>query len=66
MPVLSAWSPHTRRDIKKLEQVLRQSTRFIIEDFSHFSSVTSMLTDLNIPIALSTEDNYLIININEE
>jgi len=43
------WSPHTRRDIEKLEQVQRQSARFIIGDFSRFSSVTSMLNDLNIP-----------------
>jgi len=44
MPVLS--DPLT---LKKLERVQRQSARFIIGDFSFFSSVTSMLTDLNIP-----------------
>jgi len=43
------WSPHPRRDIEKLERVQRQSARFIIGDFSRFSSVTSMLNDLNIP-----------------
>ena len=43
------WSPHIRRDIDKLERVQRQSARFIMADFSHFSSITNMLIDLNIP-----------------
>ena len=43
------WSPHIRRDIDKLERVQRQSTRFIMADFSRFSSVSNMLIDLNIP-----------------
>ena len=43
------WSPHIRRDIDKLEQIQRQSARFIMADFSRFSSVTNMLIDLNIP-----------------
>ena len=43
------WSPHIRRDIDKLERVQRQSARFIMADFSRFSSVTNMLIDLNIP-----------------
>ena len=43
------WSPHTTQDINKLEQVQRQSARFIMGDFSRFSSVTNMLIDLNIP-----------------
>ena len=43
------WSPHIRRDIDKLERVQRQSARFIMADFSRFSSVTNMLIDLIIP-----------------
>jgi len=43
------WSPHTQRDIDKLEQVQRQSARFIMADFSRFSSVTNMHMYLNIP-----------------
>ena len=43
------WSPHIRRDIDRLERVQRQSARFIMADFSRFSSVTNMLIDLNIP-----------------
>ena len=43
------WSPHTRRNTEKLKQVQRQSARLIIGNFSHFSSVTNILTDLNIP-----------------
>ena len=43
------WSPHITRDIDKLEQVQRQSARFIMADFSGFSSIISMLIDLNIP-----------------
>ena len=40
------WSPYTKTEI---ERVQRQSARFIMANFLHFSSVTNMLTDLNIP-----------------
>ena len=32
------WSPHTRKDIEKLERVQRQSARFIMANYSHFSN----------------------------
>ena len=41
------WSPHTRKDIEKLEQVQRYSARFIMADYSRFSSVSNMLSNLN-------------------
>ena len=43
------WSSHTKTDINKLRRIQRQSARFIMADFSHFSSVTNMLIDLKIP-----------------
>ena len=54
------WSPHIRRDIDMLERVQRQSARFIMADFSYFSSVTNMLIDLNIP---SLEHRRQVSNI---
>jgi len=47
------WSPHTRKDIEQLEPVQRHSTRFIMADYSRFSSVSDMLSNLN----LSSLDN---------
>ena len=43
------WSLHIRRDFDRLERIQRQSARFIMADFSRFSSITNMLIDLNIP-----------------
>jgi len=43
------WSPHTRKDIEQLERVQRQSARFIMADYSRFSSVSDMLSNLNLP-----------------
>jgi len=44
------WSPYTRKDIEQLEQVQRQSARFIMADYSHFSSFSNMLSNLNLAI----------------
>jgi len=41
-------SPHTRKDIEQLERVQRQSATFIMANYSHFCSVSDMLSDLNL------------------
>ena len=45
----TVWSPYTKKDISKIERVQRQSARFIIANYSHHSSVTNMLANLNLP-----------------
>ena len=44
----TVWSPYTKKDITKVERVQRQSARFIMADYSYYSSVTNMLTNLNL------------------
>ena len=41
-----AWSPHTKTDIQKVEQVQRSAARFVAGDYRRTSSVTAMCTDL--------------------
>jgi len=45
----SAWDPHTRKNIDKLEQVQRYAARYITIKFSRTASVTKILQDLNWP-----------------
>ena len=42
----SAWDPHT---LCNIESVQRRGARFCFNDFSRFSSVTEMLSSLNLP-----------------
>jgi len=42
------WSPHTRKDIEQLERIQRQSTRFIMANYSCFRSGANMLSNLNL------------------
>ncbi len=42
----SVWSPHTQKNIKKLESVHRKSARYVMNDFSSHSSVTAMMQHL--------------------
>ena len=44
-----AWSPHTKKGIDSIESVQRRAVRFFNNDYSRYSSVSSMLTDLNWP-----------------
>ena len=39
----TAWSPHTKKDINKLENVQRSAARFVSNDYRRTSSVTSMI-----------------------
>ena len=44
-----AWSPHTNKGIDCVESVQHRAARFVNSDYSRYSSVSSMLTDLNWP-----------------
>ena len=42
-------SPHTKKWIDSIESVQRRAARFVNNDYSRYSSVSSMLTDLTWP-----------------
>ena len=42
----SVWDPHHTSDTNKLEQVQRRAARFVCNNYSPYSSVTQMLSDL--------------------
>ena len=44
-----AWSPHTNKGIDCIESVQCRAARFVKSDYRRYSSVSSMLTDLNWP-----------------
>jgi len=46
----SVWDPYTLSNINKLESIQRRAVRFCYNDFSRFSSVTDMLSSLNLPL----------------
>jgi len=48
--VASVWDPYTLSNINKLESIQRRAERFCYNDFSRFSSVTDMLSSLNLPL----------------
>jgi len=43
---VAAWAPHTQQNINKLEGIQRRTTRFVMSDFSTYSSVSTMLSNL--------------------
>ena len=46
----SVWDPHTTVNIRRLKSVQRRAARFCLNDsFSCYTSVTSMLSTLNLP-----------------
>ena len=44
-----AWSPHIKKMIDCIESVQRRAAQFINNDYSRYSSISSMVTDLNWP-----------------
>jgi len=42
---VTAWAPHTQRNINKLEGIQHQTARFVMSDFSAYSSVSTMLSN---------------------
>ena len=47
--VLTVWDPHTSANINKIQSVQRRAARFCLNNFSNSSSVTAMLSSLNLP-----------------
>lgn len=45
----SAWCPYTKKDMDKIESVQRRAARFVHNDYARFTSVTSLLSNLNWP-----------------
>ena len=45
----SVWSPHTKRDIRKLEGMQRKAARFVMADNKRESSVSTVLQKLEWP-----------------
>ena len=43
----AVWDPYLTKDINTLENIQRRAARFIIQDHSRFTSVSSLLKDLN-------------------
>ena len=43
---MTAWAPHTQRNINNLEGIQRRAARFVMSDFSTYSSVSTMLSNL--------------------
>jgi len=42
----TVWDPHLHKDINKTERILRCATRFVENDYSWNTSVTSLINDL--------------------
>ena len=41
------WSPHLQTNIHQLEMIQRKAARFVFNDYSRYSSVTTMLNELD-------------------
>ena len=54
---VTVWSPYLQYQIHQLDKVQRSAARFVMNDFSQFSSVTSMLNHLSWP-TLEQRRNY--------
>ena len=58
----TVWDPHLVKDTKALEAVQRKSARFIMNDYTRDSSVTTMLHSLDLPsLADRRKDARLIM-----
>lgn len=53
----TVWDPHTRINIDKIERVQRRAARFVSNDYSSYSSVTSMLNTLKWPTLQTRRSN---------
>ena len=42
----SVWSPYTQQNINKIEMIQRRAARWVNHDFSSYSSVSSMISQL--------------------
>jgi len=57
----TVWSHHVKTDIAMLENVQRKAAHFVYKSFSTYSSVTSMLTQLNWQSPEERRTNAIII-----
>ena len=55
------WSPFTELNILKLEMVQRRAVRFIMNDFSRYSSVTSMIEQLGLSMLKQQRNEAKVI-----
>ena len=44
----TVWAPHTLTKVNQLESIQRRAARFCYNDFSTFSSITRMVSSLNL------------------
>jgi len=64
----SVWDPYTSTNTSKLESIQRRAARYCFDDFSNHSSVTKMLSKLNLPLSQARRSEaklltfYKIIN----
>ena len=61
LPVLeygcTIWDPYTNKDIRNLEKIQRRAARFILNDYSWYTSVSHLLLDVNLPSLQSRRSN---------
>ena len=57
----TVWDPHTTMNINKVEAIQRATARFCLNDFARYSSVTNMLTALNLPSLKSRRNRAKVI-----
>ena len=59
----TVWAPYTLTNINQLECIKRRTARFCCNDFSTYSSVTRMMSFLNMP-TLEQRKNIANIDYN--
>ncbi len=57
----AVWDPHLKKDQHKLEMVNRRAARFVMNDYSSTSSVTTMLDSLQWPSLESRRENQRLV-----
>ena len=57
----SVWAPHTLGNINQLELIQRRAARFCCNDFSRYSSVTRMMSSLNLSTLEQRRNNAKLI-----
>ena len=55
------WSPSTEHNISKLEMVQRRAARFVMNNFSRYSSVSRMLNQLGWPMLKQPRNEAKVI-----
>ena len=59
----SVWAPHTLGNINQLEFIQRRAARFCCNDFSRYSSVTRMMSSLNLSTLEQRRNNAKLIRM---